>query len=77
MIRLRILRWGDQSGLSWWAQCNPRVLLTAKEGGRRVRVRERCKDRSKVRVIQFLDWAASQQQVGSLWELGKARKTLP
>lgn len=33
MNKLRILRWGDDPGLSGWVQCNLRVLLREKEEG--------------------------------------------
>ena len=35
--------------------------------------RKRCKDRSRVRVMQFLDWDHKPGDVGSLWKLEKAR----
>lgn len=38
LLRLRILRWGDQPGLSRWAQCNHKDPLKEETGGSESRV---------------------------------------
>ena len=68
VMKLRILRWGNDPGLTRWVQCNCKVLM---RGGQRARVRERdVRTDAEVREMHFEDGRRGHEprNVGGLWK---------